>query len=173
MALLRIHTVPDPVLRQKAQPVQRLTKRHQKLIRDMLETMREANGVGLAAPQVGVSERIIVVEADHTCLALVNPVLERGSGSSTDIEGCLSVPGWTGYVSRYEQVVVSGWNERGKTVRVDAGGLLARALQHEMDHLDGIIFTDKAEGLTPQENGPVKEGPATDPQPEVSRQGRG
>jgi len=143
MAVLPIVQVPDPVLRKKAQPVERVTKRVQKLIRDMADTMYAANGAGLAAPQVGVSERIIVVDAGDGLVALVNPRIIAAEGSEVDIEGCLSIPKVSVYVERAARVEVEGWDERGRTVRIKADGLLARALQHEIDHLDGILITDK------------------------------
>ncbi|HEY8497182.1 MAG TPA: peptide deformylase [Limnochordales bacterium] len=143
MAVLPIVQVPDPVLRKKAQPVERVTKRVQKLIRDMADTMYAANGAGLAAPQVGVSERIIVVDAGDGLVALVNPRILAAEGSEVDVEGCLSIPNVSLYVERAARVEVEGWDERGRTVRIKAGGLLARALQHEIDHLDGILITDK------------------------------
>ena len=143
MAVLPIVQVPDPVLRKKAQPVERVTKRVQKLIRDMADTMYAANGAGLAAPQVGVSERIIVVDAGDGLVALVNPRILAAESSEVDVEGCLSIPNVSLYVERAARVEVEGWDERGRTVRIKAGGLLARALQHEIDHLDGILITDK------------------------------
>ncbi len=143
MAVLDIVLVPDPVLRQKARPVERVTKRIQKLIRDMADTMYAANGAGLAAPQVGVSERVIVVDDGNGLVALVNPRLVAAQGSEVDVEGCLSIPNVNVYVERAAQVEVEGWDERGRTVRIKAEGLLARALQHEIDHLDGVLITDK------------------------------
>ncbi|MBE3577339.1 MAG: peptide deformylase [Limnochordales bacterium] len=144
MAVLRIRLEGDPVLRQVAKPVPRVTRRIRKLIHDMKETMYKANGVGLAAPQVGVSERVIVVDTGEGFLALVNPVIEYMEGTQVDVEGCLSIPGVLGYVERADRVVVSGLDEDGRSRRVEARGFMARALQHEIDHLDGILFTDKA-----------------------------
>lgn len=149
MAVLDIVRVPDPVLRRPAKPVERVTKRIQKLIRDMADTMYAANGAGLAAPQVGVSERVIVADAGDGLVALVNPRIVAASGSEVDVEGCLSIPNVTVYVERAAQVEVEGWDERGKTVRIKAEGLLARALQHEIDHLDGILITDKGTIVQP------------------------
>ncbi|OUM96275.1 MAG: peptide deformylase [Firmicutes bacterium ZCTH02-B6] len=143
MAVLPIVQVPDPVLRKKALPVERVTKRVQKLIRDMADTMYAANGAGLAAPQVGVSERVIVVDAGDGLVALINPRIIAAEGSEVDVEGCLSIPNVSVYVERAAKVEVEGWDERGRTVRIKADGLLARALQHEIDHLDGILITDK------------------------------
>jgi len=149
MAVLDIVQVPDPVLRRPAKPVERVTKRIQKLIRDMADTMYAANGAGLAAPQVGVSERVIVADAGDGLVALVNPRIVSSSGSEVDVEGCLSIPNVTVYVERAAQVEVEGWDERGKTVRIKAEGLLARALQHEIDHLDGILIIDKGTIVQP------------------------
>ena len=144
MAILEIVKDPDPVLRQKAEPVTQVTKRIRRLIKDMLETMYSANGVGLAAPQVGVSERIIVVDVGEGPVALINPEINEASGKEIDVEGCLSVPETFGYVERAEEVVVTGLNESGRSTRIRAEGLFARALQHEIDHLDGVLFIDHA-----------------------------
>ncbi len=151
MAVLEIRKVGDPVLREKAKPVARITKRHQKLLKDMIETMYAADGIGLAAPQVGVSERLIVVDIGEGPLALVNPEILAASGSDVDREGCLSIPGVWGYVERFSRVTVQGLDEKGRPRRIEAEGLLARVLQHEIDHLDGILFTDKATGVVAEE----------------------
>lgn len=113
----------------------------------MVETMYAADGVGLAAPQIGLSERLIVVDVGDGPICLVNPELVLGEGSVIDREGCLSIPGVYGYVERYGRVVVTGLDAKGKPKKVDAHGWLARALQHEIDHLDGILFIDKATGI--------------------------
>ena len=147
MAVLQIRLEGDPVLRQKAKPVPKVTKRVTKLLQDMLDTMYAADGVGLAAPQIGISERLIVVDVGEGPICLVNPELVHGEGSVIDREGCLSIPGLYGYVERYERVVVTGLGAKGKPKKVDAQGWLARALQHEIDHLDGILFIDKATGI--------------------------
>lgn len=138
----------DPVLRAKAKPVAKVTKRIVKLLKDMEETMYAADGVGLAAPQIGVSERLIVVDVGDGPLHMINPILEQAEGTDVDREGCLSIPGVYGYVERHARVVVSGLDLKGKPLRIEGTGLLARALQHEIDHLDGILFTDKATGVT-------------------------
>ena len=153
MAILPIRKEGDPVLRQKAQPVPKVTKRIVKLLQDMEETMYAADGVGLAAPQVGVSERLIVVDVGEGPIHLVNPVLVAAEGSVVDVEGCLSIPGVVGYVERAQKVVVDGLDMKGRPRRVEAEDWLARALQHEIDHLDGILFIDKATGITKQEDG--------------------
>jgi len=145
---LEIRKEGDPILRQKAKPVPKVTKRIAKLLKDMEETMYAADGVGLAAPQVGVSLRMFVADAGEGPMAFVNPVLVEGRGSSVDSEGCLSIPGVYGYVDRFETVVVTAADAKGKERKVEASGLLARVIQHEMDHLDGILFIDKATGVT-------------------------
>lgn len=147
MAILPIVMAPAPVLRRKAKPVDRVTKRVQKLIRDMADTMYDAPGVGLAAPQVGISERIIVADAGDGLVCLVNPRILAKEGSEVDVEGCLSIPNIVGYVDRAAALEVEGLDERGRPVRFRAEGHLARVLQHEIDHLDGILFTDKATGI--------------------------
>lgn len=148
MAVLPIIRLGHPVLRQQAKPVEKVTKRVQKLIQDMCETMYAADGIGLAAPQVGISERVIVVDHGEGWFALINPVILERSGSDTDREGCLSIPGVSGYVTRSSRVVVTGLNEKGKVLKMEATGLKARVLQHEIDHLDGILFIDKATGVS-------------------------
>ena len=134
--------------------MRRFGTRLEELVADMFETLREANGVGLAAPQIGVSERVIVIEIpeDHeeeasagTTLALVNPEIVKARGEQTGPEGCLSVPRFYGDVCRAAQVTVKGADLKGREVRFKAEGFLARALQHEIDHLEGILFLDKVE----------------------------
>jgi peptide deformylase len=109
---------------------------------DMVETMFDANGVGLAAPQVGVSLRVIVLRVDNQIYQVANPEMVRCEGDQTGLEGCLSVPGWVGEVTRCQRVVAKGINRHGKEIRIKGDGLLARAIQHEIDHLDGILFLD-------------------------------
>lgn len=172
MAVLKLRYLGDPVLRAKARPVTKVTKRIVKLLKDMEETMYAADGVGLAAPQVGVSERLIVVDVGDGPIHLINPVLEKGEGVDVDREGCLSIPGVYGYVERYARVVVSGLDIKGKPVRIEGTGLLARALQHEIDHLDGILFTDKATGITRVEQEESAASPASgDRRPVESKAG--
>lgn len=164
MAIREIVTVPDEVLRRKARKVTVFDANLQKLIDDMVETMREAPGVGLAAPQVGISERLIVVEyaqddeeenAPKKLFVVANPEIVKASPETEKgIEGCLSIPGLVGEVERPLQVVIRGQNRRGQPVRIKAKGWLARIFQHEIDHLEGILFTDRATRVwkpTPEE----------------------
>jgi peptide deformylase len=143
-----IRIYPDPVLLKKASPVFRVDDKVRELIRDMFETMHTASGVGLAAPQIGVGKRVIVVdvspvEKEAAPLALVNPAIVESGGSVEGTEGCLSLPGVEGVVPRSEFVLVAALDEQGRPVRLHASGFLARALQHEIDHLDGILFIDR------------------------------
>lgn len=147
MAVLNIKTYPDKVLRQKALLVEKITDEERTLIRDMFDTMYFANGVGLAAPQVGISKRIIVCnptgqETDE--LPIINPVIIYKKGKKVkDCEGCLSVPTISHEISRSYNLGVTGKDMRGNDIRVDAEGLLARIIAHECDHLDGILFIDR------------------------------
>jgi peptide deformylase len=156
-----IRTVPDPVLKKKSRKVNAVSADVRRLIADMVETMRAAPGVGLAAPQIGVDLRVIVVEYAEeppagrpegepppkpALYALVNPEITRASGEKVDgVEGCLSVPGFAGNVKRHAEVVVKGFNAKGAPVRIRAKGWLARIFQHEIDHINGIVFVDRAE----------------------------
>ena len=147
--VLPIVTHPNSILRQKAQPIKKITKRVKKLAQNMLETMYAAKGVGLAGPQVGVTERIIVIDIGDGPLTLINPEIISKSGQERDVEGCLSIPGRNGYVTRAEKVKVTGVNLDGREVHLEAEGYLARAFQHEIDHLEGILFID----YLPEETG--------------------
>jgi peptide deformylase len=148
MAVREILNFDHPVLRQKAKKVARVDSSIVRLLDDLAETMYAAPGAGLAANQIGVPLRACVVKGDdNQHYALVNPVLVRGEGSQTGYEGCLSFPGWLGEVERYETVVVKGLNRRGKEVRIKSAGFTARAFQHEIDHLDGVLFTDRLTDL--------------------------
>ena len=145
MKIMEIRKAGDKVLKMKAEPVEKVTGKIKHLMDDMLETMYMEEGVGLAAPQVGVSLRVIVLDiGDGKAWKLANPVIEKAEGKVTALEGCLSVPGFCGNVERFEQVVVSALDRQGKKVKIKADGLLARALQHEIDHLEGILFIEKA-----------------------------
>jgi peptide deformylase len=143
VAILRIRTFGDPVLRERAREVERITDVHHKLIKDMFDTMRDAPGVGLAAPQVGVLDRIFVWEFEDEGGVFVNPVIVDRSGKAEDgEEGCLSLPGIVGPVDRSYEVVVEGLDEEGAPIRLEASDWLARIFQHEIDHLDGVLFID-------------------------------
>jgi peptide deformylase len=133
----------DPVLVTRATRVPRVDETIRKLMDDMVETMVDAHGAGLAAPQVGVPLRVIVLKVDNQVYQLANPEMVRCEGEQTGFEGCLSVPGLIGEVKRCQRVVAKGQNRHGKEIRVKGDGLLARAIQHEVDHLDGILFTTK------------------------------
>jgi peptide deformylase len=133
----------DPVLVTRATRVPRVDETIRKLMDDMVETMVDAHGAGLAAPQVGVPLRVIVLKVDNQVYQLANPEMVRCEGEQTGVEGCLSVPGLIGEVTRCQRVVAKGQNRHGKEIRVKGDGLLARAIQHEVDHLDGILFTTK------------------------------
>ena len=147
MARYTIVTAGDPILRKTARPVDQVTDRTRKILNDMADTMYHAQGVGLAAPQVGISKRIIVVAVGDGLLQLVNPVISAKDGIQEGLEGCLSVPGLNGVVVRANHVVVTAQNEYGEPVTIDAEGFKARALQHEIDHLEGILYTDKASSV--------------------------
>jgi peptide deformylase len=143
VAILRIRTFGDPVLRERARDVEAITDLHRKLIADMFDTMREAPGVGLAAPQVGVMERIFVWEFEDRSGAFINPaIVSRSSETEDDEEGCLSLPGIVYEVRRSADVTIEGLDADGKPTRIEATGLLARIFQHEVDHLDGVLFVD-------------------------------
>jgi peptide deformylase len=157
MTLRKIVTLPEPVLRRKAHAVTQFDKDLQTLIDDMVETMRDAPGVGLAAPQIGLAERLIVVEyyereedeeienAPKKVWALVNPEIIKASEEKVmGVEGCLSIPNLVGEVERHAAIQVKGLNRHGKPVKIKAEGWLARIFQHEIDHLNGVLFTDRA-----------------------------
>jgi len=145
----RIHTYPDPVLAQEARPVDNLDGRTVALLDDLVETMYAAPGIGLAATQVGVAERAIVLDVPGEegksgpgLLKLVNPVIAERDGAIVWEEGCLSVPDFTASVERARRILLRGWTPQQKEIEIDAEGLLAVALQHELDHLDGRLFID-------------------------------
>ena len=152
MAILEILKYPEPVLSKVAGPVKNVSAKTVKLLGDMLDTMYAAPGVGLAAPQVGVSERIVVLDVDHEnpgkqVYKLINPVIIRAEGEVVWEEGCLSVVDFTAEVRRAAQVEVVALDEREKELKIAAEGLLAVALQHEIDHLDGKLFIDRISRL--------------------------
>jgi peptide deformylase len=143
MAILPILQLGDPILRQPAIEVRRYDRALGRLLDDMTETMRDAPGVGLAANQVGRSERVCVIEIEGRHIELVNPVLVRVDGTHTDLEGCLSLQGFYAPTTRADHAVVTAMDRRGRPVRVSGRGFLARALQHELDHLDGKLYLDR------------------------------
>ena len=145
MAVLPIVQLGAAVLRIPTVPVRRFDRTLGHLLDDMTDTMRAAPGVGLAANQIGRTERVCVIEVEGRHIELVNPVMVRTSGSQTDLEGCLSVEGYYAPTTRALKAVVTGMDRRGRPVRVSGAGFLARALQHELDHLDGRIYIDLAE----------------------------
>ena len=149
MAILPIRTLPDPLLRQKAKRVRTIDGSIKKLIADMLETMHAEPGrAGLAAPQVGVSLRVVVIGIpEEEEVILINPEIVRKRGERLVNEGCLSVPGYIGQISRAESVTAKGCDPNGKEIRIKAEGLLAQALQHEIDHLNGQLYLDHLESL--------------------------
>lgn len=151
MALRQIRTLGDPILEKVCRPVKEMTPRLRELIGDMYETMYEQNGVGLAAPQVGVLRRIVVIDLgeeheDGGPITLINPEMIESDGEQKGSEGCLSVPEKAGDVTRPDHVIVKALNEEMEEIQVEGTGLLARALCHELDHLDGIMYVTKVEG---------------------------
>lgn len=144
MALRNIRENGDGLLRKKSRKVEKIDERILTLIEDMVETMYEADGVGLAAPQVGILKRVVVIDVGEGILKLINPEIMEKEGAYTDIEGCLSVPGIQKKVERPYKVKVRALNEKGEEIIVEGEELLARALCHEIDHLEGILFIDKA-----------------------------
>ena len=142
MSLLDIHVLGSAILREETTPVTEVTEELRQLIRDMFETMYVAQGIGLAAPQVGRRERVAVIDVDDKPFAIINPEIVLREGSARGEEGCLSIPDVYGDVERPERVVVRATDERGEPFEVDASGLLARCLQHEIDHLHGRLFVD-------------------------------
>ena len=153
MAVRPILQIGDPRLRQKAKRVSRIDDSIQRLIDDLIDTMRAAQGVGLAATQVGVPLRIAVIELPPgepegpkpEVIVLINPQIVRTSGEELMDEACLSIPGFAGEIRRFRNVTVKALNRQGKEFRVKGTGLLAQALQHEIDHLDGVLYVDRAE----------------------------
>jgi peptide deformylase len=148
MAVLQIRTLPDPVLRQKAKRVNKIDDSIQKLIDDMIDTLHaDPNRAGLAAPQVGVLLRVAVIEVpEHELITMINPEIVKKEGERIVQEGCLSVPGYFGEIKRAVTVKVKAQNRYGKEFRLKAQGLLAQALEQEIEHLDGILYIDHLEG---------------------------
>ena len=147
-----VKRIGDPVLRKKSKKIEKITRDVQKLIDDMLETMHHHNGVGLAAPQVGIAQRVFVVEMNASdeipgsgiTYAIVNPELVRtDSEQLTSAEGCLSIPGWRGDVQRPARAVIKGLDRDGNRIKLEVEGGIARAMLHELDHLEGVLYIDK------------------------------
>lgn len=158
MALRKIRTLGDPVLQKVSKPITEVNEKIKELAYDMLDTMYTANGVGLAAPQVGVLKRIVVIDVSpegNKPIVLINPEIIAMSGTQSGEEGCLSVPGKSGCVTRPNEVTVRGYNLKMQPIELTGDELLARALCHEIDHLDGIVYVEKVEGelhnVVPQE----------------------
>ena len=148
MAVLPIRVAPDPVLRKKSKRVKSVDSSIRQLIEDMIETMHAAPGVGLAAPQVGIPLRVIVIgipEEEEICI--INPEVVRRKGERIVDEGCLSIPGYVGQLKRSETVTVKGRDPRGKEIRIKADELLAQALEHEIDHINGVLYIDRMENM--------------------------
>jgi peptide deformylase len=164
MPILPVRRFGDPVLRQKAKRIAKVDKSIRRLVEDMIETMHDSHGVGLAAPQVGVSLRLIVIEASEDDIqVLVNPEIVKSFGERIVDEGCLSLPGYIGEVKRSVNLTVKAQNLDGKEIRIKADELLAQALEHEIDHINGVLFVDRLVSpdslrkLTPEEAGRVAE----------------
>jgi len=144
MAIRIIRTYGDDILRKKGRVVDEINQRILLLIKDMMETMYDSKGIGLAAPQVGILKRIVVIDIGNGPMAIINPEIIEMQGSQLSNEGCLSLPGIQKNVARPEEVSVKALNEKGEDIVIEGEGLLARALCHEIDHLDGVLFIDKA-----------------------------
>ncbi|MFD0959383.1 peptide deformylase [Paenibacillus chungangensis] len=149
MSIRLIVKEPDPVLHEVAKEVTKFNANLQKLLKDMAETMYDANGVGLAAPQIGILKRVIVVDVgdESGLVEMVNPVILEREGEQIGPEGCLSIPGINGDVRRAERIVVEGQDAAGERFTIEAKGYFARAFQHEIDHLNGILFTEIADSV--------------------------
>lgn len=144
MAVYEIVKIGDEILRERAKEVFRVNDNVRKLLRNMVDTMVDAEGIGLAAPQIGIPKRVIVVAMENRIIELINPEIVNFKGEEIGTEGCLSIPGIVAEVPRAVHVTVAGLDGEGKKTNIEAEGLLARALQHEIDHLDGILIVDKA-----------------------------
>ncbi len=143
MAIRNIREIGDDVLRKKCRPVEKIDEKTIQLLDDMAETMYKAQGVGLAAPQIGILKRLVVIDVGNGLIELINPEITSFEGSEKDIEGCLSVPGKYGYVVRPKTVTVTALDRNGEMVTYHADGMLKKAFCHEIDHLDGILYVDK------------------------------
>ncbi len=146
MVVRQMRYLPDAVLRKKSKKVSTIDQSIHRLIEDMIETMHEAGGVGLAAPQIGVSLRIAVLQMpEEEPVAIINPEIVRRSGQREVAEGCLSLPGYQGEIKRSSSVTVKGLDRQGRALRIKAAGLMAQALEHEIDHLNGILYIEHLE----------------------------
>ena len=143
MAIRNIRKYGDELLRKKSRKIEKIDDRILTLLEDMAETMYSAEGVGLAAPQVGILKRVVVIDVGEGLIKLINPEIIETEGSQKDVEGCLSVPGEQGEVERPYKVKVKALNEKGEQIKLEGEELLARAFCHEIDHLDGVLFVDK------------------------------
>lgn len=144
MAVYQIVKIGSPVLREKAAEVKQITPAIEKLLNNMADTLYAAEGLGLAAPQIGVSKRVVVIDVGDGLIELINPVVLEKHGNKVAAEGCLSIPGNTGEVARATKVRIQALNRQGEMIELTGEGMLARAFQHEIDHLDGILFVDIA-----------------------------
>ena len=148
MTVLPIRVMPDPILKQRSKRVRTIDGSIRKLLDNMLETMHAAPGVGLAAPQIGVPLRVIVIGMpEEEDMVLVNPQIVRRRGERLVNEGCLSIPGYVGEIKRAESITVKGRDQTGKEIRIKANELLAQVLEHEIDHLNGVLYIDHLEGM--------------------------
>jgi len=147
MGVKPIVLLGDPRLRLKGEPVDSFGKYLHELLDDLTDTVRHAPGAGLAAPQIGVALRACVVEVDHQLHELVNPRIVKGDGDDRDLEGCLSIPGYVAYVTRREKVWVVAQNRQGRKIKLAGSGLMSRAMQHEIDHLDGKLYIDYLDSM--------------------------
>ncbi len=153
MAVMKILRLGDETLRKKSHPVTKIDRRTVGLLKDMAETMYAADGCGLAAPQVGILRRMVVIDVGDGLIELINPEIIESEGEEIGVEGCLSVPGRRGTVKRPTKVVVRALDKKGREIELTADGFLARAVCHELDHLDGIVYVDKMiEDVTDQYN---------------------
>lgn len=148
MSVYRIINIGEDILREKAKEVKSVTPNIHKLLDNMAETMYDAEGIGLAAPQIGVPKRVVIVDIGDGLVELINPVIISKEGEVIDQEGCLSIPNISGEVKRAQKVVVQALDREGVLMEYEAEDLIARAFQHEIDHLDGVLFVDVAEKIT-------------------------